>query len=60
MNTVNEQTLNLTNSGSNKFARDYDKDPLVITDYSNFIDFTLCGASFFLRHVAFFICDKLF
>ena len=47
MNTANEQTLNLTNPGSNKFARDYDKDPLVITDYSNFIDFTLCGASFF-------------
>lgn len=47
MNTVNEQTSNLTNPGSNKFARDYDKDPLIITDYSNFIDFTLCGASFF-------------
>ena len=59
MNTANEQTLNLTNPGSNKFARDYDKDPLVITDYSNFIDFTLCGASFFCA-MSFFICDKLF
>ncbi|WP_454990949.1 hypothetical protein [Campylobacter rectus] len=59
MNTANEQTSNSTNSGSNKFARDYDKDPLVITDYSNFIDFTLCGASFFCA-MSFFICDKLF
>ena len=46
MNTANEQTLNLTNPGSNKFARDYDKDPLIITDYSNFIAFTFCVASF--------------
>ena len=46
MNTANEQTSNLTNSGSNKFARDYDKDPLIITDYSNFIAFTFCVASF--------------
>lgn len=56
MNTADKQTSNLSsdfhnsnsaNFSERKFARDYDKDPLVITDYSNFIDFTLCGASFF-------------
>ena len=43
MNTANEQTKNsnndfqnsnLTNSGSKKFTRDYDKEPLMIKDYS--------------------------
>ena len=43
MNTTNEQTsnlnsdfqdANLTNSGSKKFSRDYDKEPLVLRDYS--------------------------
>ena len=42
MNTANEQTKNsnndfqnsnLTNSGSKKFARDYDKEPIVIKNY---------------------------
>nr|WP_314089768.1 hypothetical protein [uncultured Campylobacter sp.] len=56
MNTADKQTSNLNsdfhysnsaNFSERKFARDYDKDPLVITDYSNFIDFTLCGVSFF-------------
>ena len=60
MNTANEQTSNLTNSGSNKFARDYDKDPLVITDYSNFIDFTLCGASFFCAMSLYVFAIKYF
>ena len=32
MNTANEQDSNLTNFSSNKFARDYDKEPLVIED----------------------------
>ena len=43
MNTANQQTKNsnndfqnsnLTNSGSKKFARDYDKEPLIIKDYN--------------------------
>ena len=43
MNTANQQTSNLndnlqssnlTNPGSKKFARDYDKEPLIIKDYS--------------------------
>lgn len=42
MNTVNEQTSNLnsnlqnsnlTNSGSKKFARDYDKEPIIVKNY---------------------------
>ena len=42
MNTVNEQTSNLNsnlqnsnlmNSGSGKFARDYDKEPIVLKNY---------------------------
>ena len=46
MNTANEQdsnlndnpqSANLTNSGSKKFARDYDKEPLIIRDYSALI-----------------------
>ena len=36
MNTKDKQNLNLTNSGSGKFARDYDKEPLVLRDYSGF------------------------
>ena len=45
MNTANEQTKNsnnnfqnsnLTNSGSKKFTRDYDKEPLVIKSYERF------------------------
>ena len=46
MNTANEQTKNsnndfqnsnLANSGSGKFARDYDKEPLIIKDHSTLI-----------------------
>ena len=46
MNTANEQTKNsnsdfqnsnLANSGSGKFARDYDKEPLIIKDHSALI-----------------------
>jgi len=42
LNTVNEQTSNLnsnlqnsnlTNSGSKKFARDYDKEPIIVKNY---------------------------
>ena len=46
MNTANEQdsnlngdfqNSNLTNFSSKKFARDYDKEPLIIKDYSALI-----------------------
>ena len=50
MNTANNQTQNLnynphnpnfTNPGSKKFARDYDKEPLVIKSYERFFAYTI-------------------
>ena len=55
MNTANEQTLNLTNnlqnsnltnSGSKKFTRDYDKEPIIIKDKIKLLNFMIIALSF--------------
>nr|WP_315017385.1 hypothetical protein [uncultured Campylobacter sp.] len=66
MNTADNQTQNLnhnpynpnlTNPGSGKFARDYDKEPIIIKDYKQ--NFSLFSAVLTLALVATIILVSL-
>ena len=66
MNAANNQTQNLTdnphnpnltNPGSNKFARDYDKEPIIIKDYKQ--NLSLFSALLTLALVAIIILISL-
>ena len=50
----NPQNPNLTNPGSKKFARDYDKEPLVIKNYERFFAYTIFFVPMMLAGL--FIC----
>lgn len=51
----NPKSLNLTNPGSNKFARDYDKEPIMVKNYEGFFVETL-----FFAPLAFSIIVTIF
>nr|WP_314470023.1 hypothetical protein [uncultured Campylobacter sp.] len=51
----NPQSSNLTNPGSNKFARDYDKEPIIVKNYEDFFVETL-----FFAPLAFSIIVTIF
>jgi len=51
----NPQSSNLTNPGSNKFTRDYDKEPIIVKNYEDFFVETL-----FFMPLAFSIIVTIF